>query len=58
MGCWLGKQPISGVAKLLAQGLARRFTPELGWLFSLPGLSASPAVLRREGLNLVRRKPS
>lgn len=58
VGCWPGEQLVPGVAKLPAQGLARRFAPKPGWLFSLLGLNASLAVLGREGLNSGQREPS
>lgn len=57
VGFWPGKQLVPRVAKPPAQGLARCFAPKPGWLFSLPGPSASLAVLGREGLNSVRGLP-
>lgn len=46
------------MARLLAQQLVHCFAPKPRWPFSLPGLSASLAVHRREGLSSVQKEPA
>lgn len=52
------KEAVPRMARLLAQGLVHCLAPKPRWLFPLPGLSASLALHRREGLSSLQKEPS